>query len=89
MPVRPGCQVGMRPVLHVPLLLRQLPGALACRESARVKARMRMLTTAFCYWLGSSVTQRLHWRIHREACFGRSIEGQNAMEAAHKKHHEQ
>jgi len=58
-------------------------------ESARVEAKMRTLTAGFCYWLGSSLTQRLHWRIHREACFGRSIEGQNAMEAAHKKHHDQ
>ena len=31
------------------------------------------------------VWQRLHWRVHREACFGRSNEGQSAMEAAAKK----
>jgi len=50
---------------------------------------MRPLTVVFSAGRAPAAAQRLHWRIHREACFGRSIEGQNAMEAAHKKHHEQ
>ena len=54
-----------------------------------VEARMRPLTVVFSAGRAPAAAQRLHWRIHREACFGRSIEGQNAMEAAHKKHHEQ
>jgi hypothetical protein len=31
--------------------------------------------------------QRLHWRVHREACYGRTDQGQSAMEAAAVKRH--